>query len=85
MEWISVLDELPVIKENKYSDSCLISDGKSISLGFLEHWGEDDLMFDLHIGGEAGWWDQAQLLTEESPSGFANVTHWIKIPDKPKK
>ena len=77
MKWISVEDDVPSIMQgNEFSETILITDGIDVCSGYLWHWGDDDLEFDIRYGG-AGF----ESDTDQFEPG--DVTHRMPYPDPP--
>ena len=72
-DWRTI-DTRPPMREDygsfTYSDYVLMTDGKTIHLGYLEIWEDEQ---DVLI------WKQ------DGPDGYIiyNVTHWMPLPDNP--
>ena len=84
-EWVSVNERLPDFlnwKEDSYSDSFLITDGTSISIGCIECYADkmithDGPIINSDLGWGAAWIDDMSLISD--------VTHWMPLPDVPLK
>lgn len=70
-EWISVDDKLP-----KYGERVLVSSCKTGTVQHVTYYrdGHED---------ELDWWQDC--LDDDDPILFGLVTHWMRLPEPPKK
>jgi len=91
MNWISVKDKLPIDPNSngEQSDDVLITNGESISVGYYEseyHIDRDPEAYEGQkmIFSSETWHAHGHYLNT-CISGFPEVTHWMPLPDLPKK
>mgnify|MGYP003514816720 FL=1 len=84
MKWISVNDLKPLYKDAGYSETVLISDGKSVSIGYYEfEYFAEDPNETLQYSSDV-WHDDANLLNADH-DGWPEVTHWALLPHPPEE
>lgn len=84
MKWINVEEMKPPASLGipDYSIEVLISDGKSISVGYFEfEYNATDPNESLQFSDEV-WHDDASILAADH-CGWPNVTHWAILPELP--
>ena len=77
MEWISVEDRLPEPEKD-----CLISNGVHVGVGYYEaEYFAEDPEDPLQYSSDC--WHQEGSNLKTCNSGFADVTHWMPLPNPP--
>ncbi len=83
-KWVDVKDRLPPRddQDEGYSIFVLVSDGKNIGLGYHSYeYFSDDPHEEIQYSSDY-WVDLASHLNT-CISGFAEVTHWMELPEPP--